>query len=125
MFDRQLTGHAIDHLLNGCIDILIIDNFIVYSNTKIKKSNTSLLSEKYYLFIENIIHILDILKNKDKNFKKVLLISNKFFKKNNISFINNYKKIKIHGKKFDLNYENRSDLVNKFLPIYKNISNGS
>ena len=73
--------HAIDHLLNGCIDILIIDNFIVYSNTKIKKSNTSLLSEKYYLFIENIIHILDILKNKDKNFKKVSLLSNKFLKK--------------------------------------------
>ncbi len=114
---------AIDHLLNGCIDILVIDNFIVYPNTKLKRNNKTLLSEKYYLFIEKIINILDILKNEKKSLKKTLLISNNFIKKNNISFIDNYNKIKVHGKQFDLNYESRDDLVNKFLPIYKRISN--
>ena len=46
--------HAIDHLLNGCIDILIIDDFIVYPNTKLKKIT------KLY-FLKNTIYLLKIL----------------------------------------------------------------
>ena len=64
---------AIDHLLNGCIDILIIDDFIVYPNVKLKRNNKTLLSEKYYLFIEKIINILDILKKEEKNLNKTFI----------------------------------------------------
>ena len=96
---------AIDHLLNGCVDNLIIDNFLVYPNFKFKKHNKALLSEKYYLFIENIINILKILKEKNKDFDKVLTISKKFIKKNKIRFSNNHKKVFIYGKQFDLNFK--------------------
>ncbi len=111
--------HAIDHLFNGCIDILIIDNFIVFPNKKLKKIHKNILSEKYYLFIENFMNILNAVKKKDKDLKKILLNSKFFLTKYNINFLKKNKKIRIKNKIFNLDYSNRDDLVKKFMPIYK------
>ena len=62
---------AIDHLLNGCIDLLIIDNFIVYPNSELKNNNKTLLSEKYYLFIENYKYFRYFKKKGKKNLKRL------------------------------------------------------
>ena len=114
---------AIDHLFNGCIDVLIIDDFIVYPNKKLKKNHKKILSEKYYLFIENLINLLTAVKKRDKDFKKIIINSAAFLKKYNIKFLNNNKNLKINNNIFSSKYENREELIKRFMPIYKNIIN--
>ncbi len=109
--------HAIDHLFNGCIDILIIEDFIVYPKEKLKKNYNNLLSEKYYLFIENLINIINAFEEKEKEFKKILLNSKEFLKNNNIEILSKYK-IKINNKIFKIEKNDKNYLVEKFLKIY-------
>lgn len=113
---------AIEHLINRCVDILIIEDFIAFPNKKAKKNYKSLLSEKYYLFIENLSHMLLFLKNHQKNFKKVLSNAKDFNEKFNIKFLNK-DNIKIENKIFTLDNIQKDNLVNKFKNIYKLIVN--
>ena len=48
--------NAIEHLLNGCVDLLAIEDFIVYPNKKASNDYEKILPEKHYVFIEKIYH---------------------------------------------------------------------
>jgi len=81
------------------------------------------LSEKYYLFIENLINLLTADKKRDKDFKKIIINSAAFLKKYNIKFLKNNTNLKINNNIFSSKYENREELIKRFMPIYKNIIN--
>ena len=84
--------NAIEHLLNECIDVLVIEDFIVFKKKKYNKKKEKIIAEKSYIFVEKLLHIINLFKNGDyKNINKDKLISI-FLKENMISL--NFKKKK-------------------------------
>ncbi len=114
---------AIDHLFNGCIDILIIEDFIVFPRKNKVTNSKNLLSEKYYIFIEKFLHILLAAREKDKDIKKILHKSKFFLKSKNVKFNKNFSYFKIGNKSFKIDFKNRTDLYKKIMPKYNYIVN--
>ena len=93
--------NAIDHLLNGCVDILVIEDFIVYKNKNSNKKKLKLIDEKKYIFIEKLLHVINLINNKELNILKKMIIEDNFFLKNKITFNSKTKKIFVGNKKIN------------------------
>ncbi len=57
--------NAIEHLMNECIDILAIEDFIVFKRKKKIENKEKMIKEKSYIFIEKLMHIINLINNKD------------------------------------------------------------
>ena len=107
---------AIEHLLNGNIEILVIENIIVFRKQILNLKSKKPLKEKYYIFVEKIIHIIEAMLNNDKDKYKILNKNLNLLKKNNINFEFKKKLIVINKKKIKIKNLDREDLWKMFIP---------
>tara|TARA_B100000686_G_scaffold342024_1_gene420409 strand:+ start:317 stop:2269 length:1953 start_codon:yes stop_codon:yes gene_type:complete len=110
---------ALEHLLNGCVEVLIIEDFIVRNKKKSKNTKKELVDEEYYIQIEKIIHIIEAAQKKDIDTIQILEKNSKLVTKYKI-IINenaNDNSLTIKGKKIKIESLNREYLWKKLLPI--------
>lgn len=111
---------AIEHLLNGCVEILVIDNFIVYGNRKSNLIREKLFDERYYIIIEKIVHILEALIKQDKDLEKILQANSDLMGEFKIKINLKTKTVVIKNQKIKIDSLNREYLWRKLLPILSN-----
>jgi carbamoyltransferase len=116
----QTCRQAVEHLLNGCIEILAIDSFIVFPKKKLRKIDKKIDPEEHYIVLEKLKHLLDAIKNKDKEYKKILQKNktNTLFKKYKIVIKN--KNLFINKKKVDFLDTKRETLRSIIFPRLHN-----
>ena len=100
---------AINHLLNECVDILVIEDFIVYKNKIKNKKMPKLIDEKKYIFVEKILHLVNLIKNNETKILKEIS-NNIFFSINKISLNLVNKELIIDNKKINCKSIDREKL---------------
>ena len=117
----QTPRQAIEHLLNGSVEILVIGDFIVFDKKKESIENEKIYAEEYYLVIEKIRHIIEALVNNDKSASKIIKENKKMLDSKKISFDLKRKELIMDGRRVKFNSCERNILRNKLFPMFDNI----
>ena len=113
----QTPRQAIEHLLNGCVEILVIEDFIVFAHKKNRKKIERLYSEGYYLLVEKIRHIIEAMVSNDRDLSKIIKENKKILESNNIIFNTKTKELILNRKKLKFNNFNRDEIRKKIFPL--------
>ena len=95
---------------------MFLINIIVFRKQILNLKSKKPIKEKYYIFVENIIHIIEAMLNNDKDKYKILNKNLNLLKKNNINFEFKKKLIVINKKKIKIKNLNRDDLWKMLIP---------
>lgn len=114
--------NAIEHLLNGCVDLLAIEDFIVYPNKKASNDYEKILPEKHYVFIEKIYHIIEALLKNDKDYIKILKSNKRLLDDLSINFSKKDKSMRIKKDNIKLENISREYLWKKLIPSISKIN---
>ena len=110
---------AIEHLLNGCVDILSIGDFLVYKNKNKNFLKEKIYNETKYVFVEKILHICEAILKNDGDLKKIILSNKNFLNKHKIKINLNNKTLQIDNKKIKIKNFDRDYLWKNVLPNLK------
>lgn len=107
---------AIEHLLNGCIDVLAIEDFLVFREFITSSTQIDYFEEECFLAIEKILPIVKLIFSNPSDALK-MIEKNGHFQRSGITFDLEKKEMKINNDRVSLPSSDREELQLLLLPF--------